>query len=49
MSIEILEYLDDIGQSPYGKWFEKLNAKAAAKVTSGKLISDPAIESTSAR
>ena len=29
-----MEYLDDIGQSPYGKWFEKLNAKAAAKVTS---------------
>ena len=34
MAIEILEYLNDIGQSPYGKWFEKLNAKAAAKVTS---------------
>jgi len=34
MTIEILEYLDDTGQSPYGKWFEKLNAKAAAKVTS---------------
>lgn len=34
MNIEILEYLDEIGQSPYGKWFEKLNAKAAAKVTS---------------
>ena len=34
MDIEILEYLDDIGRSPYGRWFEELNAKAAAKVTS---------------
>ena len=32
MIIEILEYLDDSGHSPYGKWFNKLNAKAAAKV-----------------
>ena len=33
MIIEILEYLDAGGHSPYGKWFTKLNAKAAAKVT----------------
>jgi len=33
MIIEILEYLDGSGHSPYGKWFNKLNAKAAAKVT----------------
>jgi len=32
MIIEILEYLDASGHSPYGKWFNKLNAKAAAKV-----------------
>lgn len=32
MIIEILEYLDDSGRSPYGKWFNKLDAKAAAKV-----------------
>lgn len=34
MTIEIREYLDESGYSPYGKWFDKLNAKAAAKVTS---------------
>lgn len=34
MTIEILEYLDEFGLSPYGNWFKKLNAKAAAKVTS---------------
>jgi len=33
MIIEILEYLDAGGRSPYGKWFNRLNAKAAAKVT----------------
>ena len=33
MTIEILEFLDDSGYSPYGKWFDKLNAKSAAKVT----------------
>ena len=33
MTIEILEYLDESGCSPYGKWFDNLNAKAAAKVT----------------
>ena len=34
MSIEIREYLDASGCSPFGRWFEKLNARAAAKVTS---------------
>jgi putative addiction module killer protein len=28
----ILEYLDPDGRSPYGAWFEGLNAPAAAKV-----------------
>ncbi len=30
--IEIREYLDAAGHSPYAKWFEGLNAPAAAKV-----------------
>lgn len=33
MVLEILEYLDERGESPYGKWFIGLNARAAAKVT----------------
>ncbi len=33
MTIEILEYVDESGYSPYGRWFDKLGAKAAAKVT----------------
>ncbi|SRR5713226_2435972 len=28
-----VEYLDERGQSPFGKWFMRLNAEAAAKVT----------------
>jgi putative addiction module killer protein len=31
--VEILEYLDWKGRSPYGEWFDSLNAPAAAKVT----------------
>jgi len=30
--LEIREYLDDQGRSPYAKWFNSLNAQAAAKV-----------------
>ncbi len=30
--VEILEYLDWKGRSPYGEWFDSLNAPAAAKV-----------------
>lgn len=30
--IEIREYIDAKGHSPYAKWFDKLNAQAAAKV-----------------
>lgn len=33
MTIEILEFLDDSGHSPFGRWFNKLNARAAAKIT----------------
>ncbi len=29
------EYLDAEGVSPYGRWFNQLNAKAATKVTTG--------------
>lgn len=32
-NIEVCEYLDAKGNSPYTKWFDRLNAPAAAKVT----------------
>jgi putative addiction module killer protein len=32
--VEIREYLDVKGNSPFGKWFDSLEAAAAAKVTS---------------
>jgi putative addiction module killer protein len=31
-SVEILEYLERNGRSPYAEWFESLSAPAAAKV-----------------
>lgn len=31
-NVEILEYLDRTGHSAYGRWFNGLNAPAAAKV-----------------
>ena len=31
--MQILEYLDEAGNSPYRDWFESLNAQAATKVT----------------
>lgn len=30
--LEVREYLDAEGRSPYGRWFDRLNAVAAAKV-----------------
>ena len=30
--MEAREYLDAAGRSPFGKWFDRLNAAAAAKV-----------------
>jgi putative addiction module killer protein len=33
--IEVREYVLDNGRSPYAKWFEGLNAQAAAKVAIG--------------
>lgn len=31
--MDILEFLDTAGSSPYRRWFESLDARAAAKVT----------------
>jgi putative addiction module killer protein len=31
--IDVREYLDATGASPFGRWFAELNAPAAAKVT----------------
>jgi putative addiction module killer protein len=31
--IEVREYTDEQGKSPFGRWFDGLNAVAAAKVT----------------
>ena len=31
--IEVREYLDTLGNSPYAKWFDRLNVAAAVKVT----------------
>lgn len=31
-TVQVLEYLDAYGRSPYAVWFENLNATAAAKV-----------------
>lgn len=33
MTIEVREYNDREGRSPYATWFDRLNAQAAAKVT----------------
>jgi putative addiction module killer protein len=32
-AIRLVEYLDDQGRSVYARWFDSLNASAAAKVT----------------
>jgi putative addiction module killer protein len=32
-SLEVLEYLDTSGRSPFGDWFDGLNAQAAAKIS----------------
>ena len=32
MVIEVREYIDEEGRSPFGRWFDGLNASAAAKV-----------------
>ena len=37
MHIEVREYLTEDGSSPYKKWFDGLDAQAAAKITTAKL------------
>jgi hypothetical protein len=32
-ALRTLEYLDASGQSPFARWFDRLNPAAAAKVT----------------
>ena len=32
-AMRIVEYLDERGRSPFGSWFNNLNAHAAAKIT----------------
>ena len=34
--MEVLEYVKEDGSNPYKKWFDGLNAQAAAKVTVAK-------------
>ena len=34
--MEVLEYIKEDGSNPYKKWFDSLNAQAAAKVTVAK-------------
>ncbi len=34
-AIRVLEYIDASGRSPYGRWFDRLKAVAAAKVATG--------------
>jgi putative addiction module killer protein len=34
--VEILEYLDQGGRSPFGHWFDALDAKAAAKINTAR-------------
>ena len=31
--VELIEYLDPEGRSPFGRWFDKLNNPAAARIT----------------
>ncbi|HEX5509984.1 MAG TPA: type II toxin-antitoxin system RelE/ParE family toxin [Pseudolabrys sp.] len=33
--MQVLEYLDSTGRSPFRHWFDGLNAQAAAKITIG--------------
>ena len=34
--MEVMEYIKEDGSSPYKKWFDSLNAQAAAKLTVAK-------------
>lgn len=35
-NMEVVEYIKEDGSNPYKKWFDSLNAQAAAKVTVAK-------------
>ena len=35
--MQVLEYIREDGSNPYKKWFDSLNAQAAAKVTVAKV------------
>ena len=37
MAIRVEEYLREDGSNPYKRWFDALDARAAAKVTTAKL------------
>ena len=37
MTIRVEEYLREDGSSPYGQWFDALDVRAAAKVTTAQL------------
>jgi putative addiction module killer protein len=37
MTVRIEEYIQENGANPYKKWFDSLDAQAAAKVTTAKL------------
>ena len=45
--VTIREYLDPNGRSPYAKWFNRLNAPAAAKVATALIRMEQANFSTS--
>lgn len=35
--IDVLEYLDEDGDSPFGRWFKRLDARVAAKVATARI------------
>ena len=35
--IEIREYIDTVGRSPYARWLNRLDAQAAAKVVMARV------------
>ena len=45
--VTIREYLDSNGRSPYAKWFNRLNAQAAAKVATALIRMEQGNFSTS--
>lgn len=33
MQVKIIEYIDDQGKSPFARWFDRLDAEAAARIS----------------